>query len=122
MLAWFKHDNFRTPELSNQQEQPVVIKSVDGHWRLQNERDILKRFQSRSANLRPLLDEIEEPVKPPAIVLRHLDDDLTRAERKQRLTRQEIKFVARNVLEDLRTLHEDGYVHTGRKQHSLFGA
>lgn len=98
---------------SNQQESPVVVKSVEGHWRLHNERDILRRFQARAPTLRPLLDEIEDPVKPPAIVLRHLDDDLIRAERKQRLTRQEIKYVARNVLEALEVLHEDGYVHTG---------
>ncbi|WEW62007.1 hypothetical protein PRK78_007507 [Emydomyces testavorans] len=101
---------------SNQNEQPVVIKSVAGHWRLQNERDILHRFQS-APHLRPLLDEIEDPREPPAIVLRHLDDDLTRATatKQQRLTRQEIKFVARNVLEALRTLHAEGYVHTGMK-------
>ena len=98
---------------SNQQENPVVIKSVEGHWRLHNERDILKGFQARCPTLRPLLDEIEEPAEPPAIILKYLDDDVTRASRKQRLTRQEIKYVAKNVLEALQVLHEDGYVHTG---------
>jgi serine/threonine protein kinase len=98
---------------SNQQENPVVIKGVEGHWRLPNERDILKRFQARTPTLRPLLDEIEDPAEPPAIVLKYLDDDITRASRKQRLTRQEIKYVAKNVLEALQVLHEDGYVHTG---------
>jgi serine/threonine protein kinase len=98
---------------SNQQEKPVVVKSVEGHWRLHNERDILKRFQARTPTLRPLLDEIEDPAEPPAIVLKYLDDDITRASRKQRLTRQEIKYVAKNVLEALQVLHEDGYVHTG---------
>ena len=98
---------------SNQQENPVVVKSVEGHWRLHNERDILKRFQARTPTLRPLLDEVEDPAEPPAIVLKYLDDDITRASRKQRLTRQEIKYVARNVLEALQVLHEDGYAHTG---------
>ncbi|RMD39624.1 hypothetical protein DV735_g5502, partial [Chaetothyriales sp. CBS 134920] len=93
----------------NQEEKRVVVKSVEGHWRLHNERDILKRFQRRTPNLRPLLDEIEDPAEPPAIVLKHLDDDLTRASRKQRLTRQEIKYVARgpsNILVNYATTGE----------------
>ena len=90
-----------------------MIKSVEGHWRLHNERDILKRFQARTPTLRPLLDEVEDPAEPPAIILGYLDDDITRASRKQRLTRQEIKYVAKNVLEALQVLHEAGYVHTG---------
>lgn len=98
---------------SNQQGSRVVVKSIQGHWRLQNERDILKRFQGRSPTLRPLLDEIEDPAEPPAIVLKYLDDDLTRASRKRRLARQEIKYVARNVLQALKVLHDDGFVHTG---------
>jgi hypothetical protein len=51
---------------------------------------------------------MKDPAELPAIVLKYLDDDLTRASRKQRLTRQEIKYV---VLEVLQVLHED--VHTG---------
>jgi hypothetical protein len=46
-------------------------------------------------------------------VLKYLDDNITRASRKQRLTRRKIKYVAKNVLEALKVLHEDGYVHTG---------
>jgi serine/threonine protein kinase len=90
-----------------------VVKSVEGHWRLHNELDILKRFQARTPNLCPLLDEIEDPANPLAIILKYLDDDVKRASRKQRLTRQEIKYVAKNVLEALQVLHKDGYVHTG---------
>jgi len=90
-----------------------VVKSVEGHWRLHNERDILKHFQGRAPTLRPLLDEIEDPAEPPAIVLKYLDDDLSRASRKQRLTRPEIKYVTKNILDALQALHEDGYVHTG---------
>ena len=98
---------------SNQQEDAVVVKSVEGHWRLQNECDILRRFQSRTPSLRALVDEIEDPDEPVAIILKYLDDDVTRASRKQRLTRQEIKHIAKNVLEALQVLYEDGYVHTG---------
>ncbi len=90
-----------------------MVKSVEGHWRLLNERDILRRFQDRSSAIRPLLDEITEPVEPPAIVLGYLDDDVTGAEKKQRLTRPEIKFIARKLLEALDVLHKEGFVHTG---------
>lgn len=97
---------------SNQTEKTVVIKSVR-HHRIQNERDVLKRFQTRTNTLRPLIDEIEDPIDPPAIVLQHLDDDLLKAAAKHRLTRPEIKRVAKTILEALKVLHEDGYVHTG---------
>lgn len=90
-----------------------MVKSVEGHFRLHNERDVLKRFQGRTPALRPLLDEIEDPAEPPAIVLKYLDDDVRKASRKHRLTRPEIKHVARNVLEALQVLHKDGYVHSG---------
>ncbi len=90
------------------------MKSFESHWRLHNERDILKRFQSRTPTLRPLLDEIGDPIEPPAIILKYLDDNLTRASRKQRLTRREIKSVAKKVLEALQVLHGDSYVHTGK--------
>jgi hypothetical protein len=91
----------------------VVVKSVEGHWRLHNERDVLKRFQARVPTLRPLMDEIEDPAEPPAIILKYRDYDLTRASQKQKLTRQEIIYVAKNVPEALQVLHEDGYTHTG---------
>jgi hypothetical protein len=56
---------------SNVQSQPVVIKSIR-HVRLDNERSILKRFQD-AAPLRPLIDKIQEPQEPPALVLKHYD-------------------------------------------------
>lgn len=90
-----------------------MIKSVQGPWRLHNERDILRRFQGRTHTLRPLSDEIEDPAEPPAIVLEYLDDDSSKASRKQRLSRPEIKYVAKNILSALQVLHQDGYVHTG---------
>ncbi|OJD10351.1 hypothetical protein ACJ73_09830 [Blastomyces percursus] len=96
----------------NQNKESVVIKSVN-HFRLQNERDILRRFQSKTNVIRPLLDEIQNPSTPPTIVLRHLDDDILHASDMKRLTRQEVKYVARKVLEALSVLHEEGFVHTG---------
>lgn len=81
--------------------------------RLENERDVLKRFQTRTSSLRPLIDEIEDPADPPALVLKHLDDNLLNASATQRLTGLEVKYVARSVLEAPKVLHEDGYVHTG---------
>ena len=89
-----------------------MIKSVR-HFRLENERDILKRFQSHTSSLRPLIDEIEDPSDPPALVLKHLDDVLLNASAAQWLTRLEIKRVAKRTLEALKVLQGDGYVHTG---------
>jgi len=97
-----------------------VIKSVR-HFRLENERDVLKRFQTRTSSLRPLIDEIEDPPDPPALVLKHLDDDLLNASATQRLTGLEVKHVAKKVLEALKVLHEDGYVHTGMMLAQLLG-
>jgi serine/threonine protein kinase len=87
-----------------------VVKGVR-HPRIQNERDVLQRFQHRA--IRPLIDEIIEPTEPPGIVLRHLDSDLLSASLIKRLTRSEIKDVAKTVLLVLVILHNDGYVHTG---------
>ncbi len=60
-----------------------------------------------------MIDEIEEPSDPPALVLKYLDDDVSNASSAKKLTRPEVKYVIRNVLETLQVLHEDGYVHTG---------
>lgn len=90
-----------------------MIKSVR-HFRLQNERDVLKRFQSRTPFLRPLLDEIEDPSDPPALVLKHPDNDLFNASSVQTLTSLERKHITKSILEALKALHEDGYVHTGK--------
>ncbi|OOF98383.1 hypothetical protein ASPCADRAFT_395144 [Aspergillus carbonarius ITEM 5010] len=72
---------------NNQAEETVIIKSVLGHPRVENERDILKRFQNSTSCLRPLLDEIEDLPKPTAI----------------------LKFVSRGILEALSTIHEGRY-------------
>lgn len=91
-----------------------VVKSIRGHWRLQNEADVLRRYQSQTPFLRPLVDEICEPADPPSIVLRHLDSDALTESNRKRLSRPEIKQVARSVLEALHVLHKDGMVQTGR--------
>lgn len=93
----------------------MIIKAVQGHPRVENERDVLRRFQNRTPYLRPLTDEIEEPSKPTTIVLKHLDDDLLNVSIKRTLNQKELKYVARRVLEALAVLHEDDYVHTGKK-------
>lgn len=94
-------------------DQQVIVKSVP-HFRLHNERDVLNRFQSRTPFIRPFIDEIVEPADPPAIVLKHLDDHLLNASVSKRLTNQEIKYVARRILEALKVLHDNNFVHTGK--------
>lgn len=89
------------------------MKAIRDHWRLQNEATVLKQYQASSPFFRPLEDQIDEPEDPPAIVLRYLDSDLRAESDRQRLTRPEIKQVAKCVLEALRILHQDGMVHTG---------
>ena len=83
------------------------------HFRLQNERDILLRFQERTSAMRPLLDQIEDPTAPPAHILKHLDDDVLHVSNTKRLTRLEVKHIAKSVHEALSLLHSEGFVHTG---------
>ncbi|PGH23474.1 STE/STE20 protein kinase [Polytolypa hystricis UAMH7299] len=98
---------------SNKVGQPVVIKSAR-HFRIGNERDILRKFQAKT-HLRPLVDEIIDPADPPAVVLKHLDDDLLNASNTKKLNGREIRYVSKKILEELKVLHEDGYVHTDIK-------
>ncbi|KAF2125973.1 putative serine/threonine protein kinase [Dothidotthia symphoricarpi CBS 119687] len=99
----------------NHVQETVVIKSVRDHPRIENERDVLKRFQHRTQYLRPLIDEIEEHSYPAIIALKYLDTDLLEALNKQTLNRKELKHVSRCILEALSVLHKDGYVHTDVK-------
>lgn len=77
--------------------------------RLKTERNMLQHFRGHP-HIRQLVDEVAEP---PALVLEHLDDSLLAVSNSSRLTRPELKFVARSVLEALQTIHEMGLVHTG---------
>jgi serine/threonine protein kinase len=51
--------------------------------------------------------------------LRYLDDHLLNASVSQRLTKLEIRYVARRILEALKVLHEDNFVHTGKCNYHL---
>ncbi|KAL3484236.1 kinase-like domain-containing protein [Aspergillus germanicus] len=85
---------------ANENQEKVIAKSVR-HFRLQNERDILVRFQHRTPFICPLVEEIdesEESKTPPTLILS-----------------VSVKYVARGVLEALCVLHEDGFVHTDIK-------
>lgn len=92
-----------------------MIKSVQGHPRVENERDVLKRLQNRTPFLRPMVDEINEPSKPTTIALRYLQSDLLTETIMKTLNRKELKHVSRCVLEALKVLHEEDLVHTGTK-------
>ncbi|KAF2963789.1 hypothetical protein GQX73_g9785 [Xylaria multiplex] len=73
------------------------------------------RYQSKSSFIRPLIDEIQQAADPPSIILSHLDSKLLTESKNKRLTRLEIKQVAKCILEALRILHKDGLVHTDVK-------
>lgn len=65
--------------------------------------------------MRPLLDEVNPDDKPShALILRWLDSDLLEATRTRALVGSELKLVAKSLLEVLKVLHADGYVHTGK--------
>lgn len=105
--------------LSTPKQDTVVGKAVRGHWRRQNEANILRQFQDRTPFLRPLIDQITQPEDPPAIVLKHLDSDLLTHSKSQKLDSNTIKRVSYRVLKALEVLHNDGYVHTGKLETDL---
>ncbi|GAB1194503.1 hypothetical protein APSETT444_003749 [Aspergillus pseudonomiae] len=84
----------------NQAKETVIIKGVENHPRVNNELDILKRFQAKTSCLRPVLDEIEDPPEPTIIVLKHFEDDLLQASKARPLNRKELKFVSRYLKPD----------------------
>jgi len=104
----------------DRKNQPVIVKSID-HFRPQNERDILKRFQFYTPFIRPLIDEIVELSNPPVIVLKYLDNYLLNTFVSRRLTNLEINILrlARRILEALRVIYKDNFVHTGKKTYCL---
>ncbi|KAL3416347.1 kinase-like domain-containing protein [Aspergillus fumigatus] len=82
--------------------EPIIIKSIR-HFHLQNKRDVLNHFQSRTPYISPLINEVVQPSNPPAIVLRYLNDHLLN-----------IRYVAKRVLEALKVLYENNFVHTDK--------
>ncbi|KAK3306268.1 kinase-like domain-containing protein [Chaetomium strumarium] len=99
----------------NQTSEKCIVRSIRGHWLLQNEAEVLKRYQDKTPFLRPLLDQIVEPSDPPSIVLKHLDTDLLTESNRKRLSCPEIKQVAKCVLQALQESHRDGVVHTDKR-------
>lgn len=72
-------------------------------------------MSSGSDTLRPLIDEISEPSTPSTIVLKYLEDHLLNSSITKTLNRKELKYVSRGILEALKVLHENRYVHTGKR-------
>ncbi|KAL4928969.1 kinase-like protein [Aspergillus undulatus] len=106
-------------QVSRAEEQAarkVIVKSIK-HFRIRNERDVLRRFQDQAPFIRPLLDEVtnKDSSLPPTIILKYLDDDILAASDARRFTRREVKYVATGVLEALAILHDEGFVHTDIK-------
>ncbi|EMD92570.1 hypothetical protein COCC4DRAFT_130390 [Bipolaris maydis ATCC 48331] len=62
-----------------------------------------------------LIDEINEPSIPTTIVLKHSQEDLLEASVAKKLNRRELKYMSRCVLEAIKTLHDDGFVHASTK-------
>ncbi|KAK4225240.1 hypothetical protein QBC38DRAFT_531122 [Podospora fimiseda] len=60
-----------------------------------------RNINTRFPLLRPLVDEIQEPVDPPSNIVADLDSDLNRESNRQRLSRPEIKWVATPAFQDL---------------------
>ncbi|KAL8354275.1 hypothetical protein RB601_003909 [Gaeumannomyces tritici] len=83
------------PGRRNRSGERCIAKSIRDRWRLRNEADVLKRYQSETTFLRPLVDEIHEPADPPSIVPRYLDSDCPTESNKKRLSRPKIEHVAR---------------------------
>ncbi|KAJ5061081.1 putative serine/threonine protein kinase [Bipolaris maydis] len=79
-------------------QELVVIKSVWDHLRVENERD---------------------PSIPTTIVLKHSQEDLLEASVAKKLNRRELKYMSRCVLEAIKTLHDDGFVHASTKVTSI---
>jgi len=97
----------------NQAQKLAVIKAQQGHHGVTNERNVLKKIQDRSPYIRPMIEEIQGPDLPVTIALEYLDTTISEASAEKALNRKELKHVSRSVLEALRGLHDDGYVHAG---------
>lgn len=108
------------PCCRNLKDETCIVKGIHNHWRLQNEASALKKYQGQTPFIRPLIDDIVEPSEPASIVLRYLDTDLLKESNKKRLSRSDIKKVAKAILLALKVLHQDGLVHTDVKLDNVF--
>lgn len=79
--------------------------------RIQREKEILQQFEGHSC-LRSFIDHGKEP--SPFLALEYLELDALKASGQAKLSRQDIKFIARSVLTALESLHAKGIAHTGR--------
>ncbi|KAB8215584.1 hypothetical protein BDV33DRAFT_195103 [Aspergillus novoparasiticus] len=62
---------------------------------------------------------IIEPSDSPAIALKYLDNNILNVSLFKRLTGQEIRYVARRILEALKVLHDNNFVHTDVKPDNI---
>lgn len=82
--------------------------------RLQREKKILQKFAGKEC-IRQLIDHGEET---PCLVLEHLESDALISSGRERVSRQDIKLIARSILTALESLHAKGIAHTGNKAFS----
>jgi serine/threonine protein kinase len=113
LLRYFGWPTEHMSIYSDRLGSPVIVKHVN-HFRLQNECDVLVRFQSSTPHIRPLVDEIGTGTESHALVMRWLDGDLLEATKNRQLASPEVKLVAKGILEALRALHAEGFIHTGK--------
>jgi casein kinase II subunit alpha len=92
----------------------VVIKHAP-EVRLRREKEILRQFEG-DASIRQLIDHGKDS---PLLVLEHLDSDALRLSRKARLSKQDIRLIARSILSALGSLHAKGIAHTGNAMRFL---
>lgn len=78
-----------------------VVLKCGPEIRLQREKEILQQFVGDSC-IRNFIDHGKEP---PFLVLEHLEFDALRASSEARISRQDIKFIARSVLSALGSLY-----------------
>ncbi|KAK4982672.1 hypothetical protein LTR50_007633 [Elasticomyces elasticus] len=92
----------------------VVVKSAPKS-RLHREQEILRRFQDHPC-IRQLVDSVDDP---PYLVLEQLESDALKASGEAKLARSDIKLIAKNILEALKTLHKEGIAHTDVKPDNI---
>ncbi|WPG97786.1 Hypothetical protein R9X50_00056700 [Acrodontium crateriforme] len=95
-------------------QKQVVLKCAP-ETRLQREKDILQEFAG-NAFIRQLIDCGKET---PCLVLEHLESDALTCSSKERMSKQDIKLIARSILSALDSLHAKGIVHTDIKPNNI---